>query len=85
MSSLNTSFIVKKEDLFRAKFSKDIIPILKTNEIILEIEKYAFTSNNITYAVTGKTLGYWNFFPAKEPFGIVPVWGFANVVSSKNC
>ena len=48
------------------------------------IERYAFTTNNITYAVIGDTLGYWNFFPAEEPYGIVPVWGFANVISSKN-
>jgi hypothetical protein len=84
MNKSNATFLVNKYDLFQATFSDNKIPISKTNEVILEIENYAFTANNITYAVTGDTLGYWNFFPTKEPYGIVPVWGFANVISSKN-
>ncbi len=83
-SRSNLSFLVNKYDLFKAMFSDNKIPIPETDEVILEIERYAFTSNNITYAVTGNTLGYWNFFPAKEPFGTIPVWGFANVLFSKN-
>ena len=84
MNKKNLTFLVNKYDLFEAAFSEDSIPISKTDEVILEIERYAFTTNNITYAVIGDTLGYWNFFPAEEPYGIVPVWGFANVISSQN-
>ncbi len=84
MNRQNSTFLVNKYDLFETTFSEENIPISKENEVILEIEKYAFTSNNITYGVIGDTLGYWNFFPAEEPFGIIPVWGFANVTSSKN-
>ena len=84
MNKQNLTFLVNKYDLFEATFSDYSIPISKTGEVILEIERYAFTTNNITYAVIGDTLGYWNFFPAEEPYGIVPVWGFANVISSKN-
>ena len=84
MNKKNLTFLVNKYDLFEAAFSEDSIPISKTDEVILEIERYAFTTNNITYAVIGDTLDYWNFFPAEEPYGIVPVWGFANVISSQN-
>ena len=61
---------------------------LKTNEIIVEIESFALTANNITYAVLGDKLGYWQFFPATDnddkQWGIIPVWGFANVISSNS-
>ena len=84
MNRQNSTFLVNKYDLFETTFLEENIPISKENEVILEIERYAFTSNNITYGVIGDTLGYWNFFPAEEPFGIIPVWGFANVTSSKS-
>lgn len=84
MNRQNSIFLVNKYDLFEITISEENIPISKKNEVIFEIERYAFTSNNITYAVIGDTLGYWNFFPAEEPYGIVPVWGFAHVISSKN-
>ncbi len=84
MSRSNIKFLVNKNDLLVAIFSNGEKPIANKNEVILKIEKYAFTSNNITYAFMGNTLGYWKFFPTKEPYGIIPVWGFANVMSSNH-
>ena len=84
MSGSNTEFLVNKNDFFTTTFLDSERPIAKKNEVLLKIEKYAFTSNNITYAVMGNTLYYWNFFPSKESNGIIPVWGFANVVSSNH-
>jgi hypothetical protein len=61
-------------------------PELADNDIRVEIERFAFTANNITYAVTGDRLGYWQFFPPSgddvEGWGMIPTWGFANVVES---
>lgn len=59
-------------------------------EILCKIDRFALTANNVTYALAGDRIGYWNFFPpladiAKtrpEEWGIVPVWGFADVVES---
>ncbi|MEP2736207.1 MAG: DUF2855 family protein [Erythrobacter sp.] len=50
----------------------------------LKIESFSVTANNITYAVVGDGFGYWNFFPATEGKGIVPMWGHAKVIES-NC
>jgi len=36
----------------------------------------------VTYAATGDVLGYWRFFPADDPWGIVPVWGQAWIKES---
>jgi hypothetical protein len=54
-------------------------------DIVCRVDDYAFTSNNLTYAVTGNTIGYWKFFPTTDAAtGIVPVWGFATVTASKH-
>lgn len=50
----------------------------------LEIESFSVTANNITYAVVGDGFGYWNFFPAPEGRGIVPMWGHAKVIESNS-
>jgi hypothetical protein len=49
----------------------------------LKLDLFALTSNNVTYAAMGEgMLGYWDFFPAPEGFGKVPVWGFGTVIQS---
>ncbi|CAN0497830.1 unnamed protein product, partial [Laminaria digitata] len=60
---------------------------LSDGDVLVEIEKFAYTANNITYAVAGDTIGYWQFFPPvgknSDGWGVIPVWGFARVVESK--
>lgn len=60
---------------------------LHDGEALLKVEGFALTSNNITYAVFGDGLRYWDFFPAQadaeHAWGRIPVWGFASVVASK--
>lgn len=61
---------------------------LSDNEVIVRVDSFALTANNITYAVLGEKLGYWQFFPASDnadnTWGIIPVWGFATVMSSRS-
>ncbi|KPF62673.1 hypothetical protein IP88_14335 [alpha proteobacterium AAP81b] len=52
-------------------------------EVLLRVDRFALTANNVTYAAHGVDMRYWDFFPASEGFGIVPVWGFADVVESR--
>lgn len=52
-------------------------------EVLFAVELFSMTANNVTYAVHGVDFGYWNFWPAPEGMGIVPVWGFAAVVESR--
>lgn len=55
-------------------------------ELLVKVEKFAYTSNNITYAVAGDMIGYWKFFPPAgdmpDGWGVIPVWGFGEVVQS---
>lgn len=55
---------------------------LAPGQVLLAVDAFAFTANNITHAVFGDTSGYWRIFPAREGWGTVPVWGFAVVVRS---
>ena len=57
---------------------------LSENQVLLRIDKFGFTSNNITYATLGEVMRYWDFFPAPEGWGRVPVWGYAEVVRSEH-
>ena len=56
---------------------------LANGHIRLKVDAFSFTANNITYAAAGDTIGYWQFFQtATEKWGVIPVWGFADVIES---
>jgi hypothetical protein len=49
--------------------------------VLLQIERFVLSSNNVTYALNGDRLGYWAPFPAGEPgWGRVPAWGAARAI-----
>lgn len=51
-------------------------------EAQLRIERFALTTNNVTYGVLGEQLGYWRRFPAEDGWGRIPAWGYARVAAS---
>lgn len=56
---------------------------LADGQIRLQVDHFALTSNNITYAAFGDAMNYWHFYPSGiEGWGIIPVWGFATVTQS---
>ncbi len=56
---------------------------LKPGQVLMKVDRFSFTANNISYAATGESFRYWNFFPAREGMGVIPVWGFADVLESR--
>jgi len=76
--------MVRRDDLMQTAINETLVSEPKDGEILLEIESFAVTANNVTYAVVGDQLAYWNFFPAPESWGIVPVWGHARVATSRH-
>jgi hypothetical protein len=79
-----TTFQVARDDLSKTRFVSESIGALQPGEVLLKVDSFAFTANNITYAETGVVLKYWQFFPAPEGWGVIPVWGFADVVESRH-
>ncbi len=75
---------VRKNDLAKAELVTLDQTALGEGAVRLEVESFSVTSNNITYAVVGDGFGYWNFFPAPDGSGIVPMWGHARVIESNS-
>jgi hypothetical protein len=57
---------------------------LAEGDVLLRVDRFALTANNITYAAAGDLMRYWQFFPAPDGWGRIPVWGFADVVASRH-
>ncbi|MBI1213508.1 MAG: DUF2855 family protein [Alphaproteobacteria bacterium] len=79
----STDFVVNRNNLREGKFVDTALPALKPGQVLLQVDKFALTSNNITYGAAGDTIGYWKFFPAMEGWGRIPVWGYGVVMESK--
>ncbi len=75
-------FEVRRDDLRKTRFAEIPLPALGAGEVLVRVDRFALTANNITYAVSGDALSYWKFFPAESGWGRVPVWGFGDVVGS---
>jgi hypothetical protein len=83
----STDFIVARNDLQQCKTIETRLPDaaqLPDGALLIRINRFAFTANNITYAVLGDQLKYWQLFPAPESFGNIPVWGFGDVIASRH-
>jgi hypothetical protein len=83
----STDFVVARNDLQQCKLIETELPdaaALPDDALLVKVTSFAFTANNITYAVTGDRLKYWELFPAPEGFGNIPVWGFGEVIASKH-
>ncbi|MEK7266089.1 MAG: DUF2855 family protein [Pseudomonadota bacterium] len=79
-----TTLEVRRDDISRTRLSERSAPLLNDGEILVKVDRFALTANNITYGVVGEKIGYWKFFPAEDGWGVIPVWGFADVVQSKH-
>jgi Protein of unknown function (DUF2855) len=76
-------FLVKRDDLRQTQTVEAEAPRPPgEGEVTLHVEKFGLTANNITYAVYGETMRYWDFFPGPDGWAGVPVWGFGEVIDS---
>jgi Protein of unknown function (DUF2855) len=56
---------------------------LGEGEILLRVDRFSLSANNMTYAALGETMKFWQFFRSPHAeWGHMPVWGFADVVAS---
>jgi hypothetical protein len=78
-----TRLLSLKRDVGTTRVETVTLPALGPGEAALELEAFALTANNITYAAFGDAMRYWDFFPTGQPdWGSMPVWGFATVSAS---
>ncbi|MFH5209519.1 DUF2855 family protein [Antrihabitans sp. NCIMB 15449] len=74
--------LVRRDDPRISEVRAATTPDPQDGEVVVEVQRFALTANNVTYATAGDVLGYWQFYPAPDGWGRVPAWGFAEVVAS---
>lgn len=78
-----TELRVRRDNLRETVLHRRGRTALDDGEVFVEVEKFALTANNVSYGVSGDMIGYWRYYPVEDPWGIIPVWGFARVVESR--
>ena len=78
-----SDFLVKRDDLRECRVADSEPPAVGPGQALLRVDSFGMTANNVTYAVMGEAMSYWDFFPAADGWGRVPVWGFAEVAQSE--
>lgn len=82
---------VIRGDVATSRVADRPVAELMSGQTRFVVDNFALTSNNITYAVFGEAMRYWDFFPVPSgdsfddgrQWGRVPVWGFAVAVESR--
>ena len=78
-----SDFLVKRDDLRECRVAESEPPAVEPGQALLRVDSFGLTANNVTYAVMGEAMSYWDFFPAEDGWGRVPMWGFAEVERSE--
>ena len=63
----STDFVVARNDLQQCRIIETQLPdaaVLPDDALLVKVARFAFTANNVTYAVMGDQLKYWSLFPA---------------------
>ncbi|GCL62161.1 DUF2855 family protein [Pseudaquabacterium pictum] len=82
-----TTFQVRQDQLATTRLVEAADTPLGDGQVRVRVDRFAFTSNNITYAAFGNAMQYWQFYPVPADadgtaWGCIPVWGFGTVVQS---
>ena len=80
------TFQVRKDSLPSTRLVSANDQPLADGQVRVVVDRFALTSNNITYAAFGVAMNYWQFFPVAGDdgagWGCIPVWGFGRVLQS---
>ena len=78
-----SDFLVKRGEFGECRVAESEAPEVGRGQALLRVDCFGLTANNVTYAVMGEAMNYWDFFPAPRGWGRVPMWGFAEVERSE--
>jgi len=80
---MSSHFQIARKDLRQTRVATTAAARLLPGQVRLHVDAFSLTSNNITYGAFGDAMHYWDFFPTTEGWGLVPLWGFGEVVASE--
>jgi Protein of unknown function (DUF2855) len=75
-------FLIRRDDLRDTRVVETERPEIGEGQALLRVDRFGLTANNVTYAAFGEAMRYWEFFPAEDGWGHLPLWGFAEVEAS---
>ena len=85
MTAHNITLQVDRSRHGEPRLCETPLSALAEGQVRFKVERFAVTANTVTYATTGDTLGYWDFFPTGDPgWGCVPAMGWAQIVESQH-
>lgn len=73
--------VFRDQPLDHTRTVAETLPAPHDGQVVLAVERFGVSSNNVSYALLGDMLGHWAPFPAAIGWGRVPVWGVATVVA----
>ena len=76
------SLAISRDDLTRTELWDDTAAEICDGQARLRVDRVGMTANNVTYALLGDAMHYWDFFPTRPGWGLVPLWGFGEVAES---
>jgi hypothetical protein len=79
---MSWNLLVDRSDLSHTSLAEVDTPAVGPGQALIRVDRVGMTANNVTYAVFGDAMKYWDFFPADDGWGRVPLWGFGEVVAS---
>ena len=78
-------FQVNRDNFRDCRFAPGAaIDSLADGQVLFKIDRFALTSNNISYAAAGDMLDYWGFFPGPDRWGRIPAMSFGDVIESRH-
>src|SRR5262245_57782533 len=82
MPAESLDFEVRRDAHDQTRVVTGSAPAPRDGEVLVEVERFGLSANNITYATLGTQLRYWDLFPAGDGWGRVPAWAYLRVVES---
>lgn len=78
-------FQVHRDNFRESRFTPGApVDRLSDGQVCFRVDRFALTSNNISYAAAGDLLKYWGFFPGSERWGRIPAMGWGDVIDSRH-
>lgn len=73
---------IDRTDIKNRRIATTVAAKVTPGTVVMRLEKFALTANNVSYAYSGEMLDYWGFFPTEPGWGRLPVMGFGIVTES---
>jgi len=68
MAPPGVDFLARRDDLRRTPFAPSAVD-LAPGEVLLGVDRFGFSANNVSYAALGEAMRYWDFFRAPDGGG----------------